>query len=162
VIQSAFAWVIASSGTWGLICYSFLVTLGVCWCLDGLEQQRSCGKSWWLFLATSRWLMRGSCAFSGGAPKATLVDCAWLVWSPSCVSCAEPDCGLDVWCLLPCETLSGWIIITGTSLLASKWTLEKKHCVILSSKISLVFIDILCLITCHGGITLLPLLYLLF
>jgi hypothetical protein len=24
-------------------------------------------------------IVRGSCAFPGGAPKATLVDCAWLV-----------------------------------------------------------------------------------
>ena len=24
-------------------------------------------------------IVRGSCAFLGGAPKATLVDCAWLV-----------------------------------------------------------------------------------
>jgi hypothetical protein len=33
-----------------------LVTLGGCRHLDGLEQRRSYGKSWWLFLATSRWL----------------------------------------------------------------------------------------------------------
>jgi hypothetical protein len=33
-----------------------LVTLSGCRHLDGLVQWRSCGKSWWLFLATSRWL----------------------------------------------------------------------------------------------------------
>jgi hypothetical protein len=33
-----------------------LVTLGGCCHLDSLEQWRSCDKSWWLFLATSRWL----------------------------------------------------------------------------------------------------------
>ena len=70
---------IASSGTWGSIGCGFLVTLGVCRRLDGLEQRRSVAR-----VGNCSWpppndFLRGSCAFPGGAPKATLVDCAWLV-----------------------------------------------------------------------------------
>jgi hypothetical protein len=75
VIQSVFAWVIASNGTWGSIWCGFLVPLSVCWCLDGLEQRRSVGKSWWLFLATSWWLVRGLVPSLAVRRKVTLVDC---------------------------------------------------------------------------------------
>ena len=157
MIPSAFAWVIASSGTWGSICCGFLVTLGVCRLLNGLEKQRRVDKSWWLFLATSRCFVRGSCASPDGAPKATLVDYAWLVWSPSCVGCVAPDCGFYVWCLLAHEPPSRWITTTGTSLPVIKWTLVKNHCVILSQRFLGIHCDWLTsscdwLIPRHGGI----------
>jgi hypothetical protein len=53
VIPSAFAWVILSSGTWDRCGCGFLVTLGGYRHLDGLEQRRSFGKCWWLFVADS-------------------------------------------------------------------------------------------------------------
>jgi hypothetical protein len=44
---------------------------------------------------------RGDCEgfliFPCGEPKGTLVDCSWLVWSPSCVGCAALDCRLGMW-----------------------------------------------------------------
>jgi hypothetical protein len=75
VIPTVFAYEFASSGTWG-----------------SFEPRSSC-YSWWLppsrrlGVAEELWqelvivlghlsvIVRGSCAFPGGAPKATLVDC---------------------------------------------------------------------------------------
>jgi hypothetical protein len=76
VIPSAFACVFASRGTWRLSCSGFLISLDGCCHLDGLELVGGVGKRRRLFLPTSRWFVRGSYAFPGGAPKATLV-CHW-------------------------------------------------------------------------------------
>jgi hypothetical protein len=142
-----------------------LVSLGGCHHLDNLVQRGLSSEGRWLSLAPIVVIVRGSWPISDEEPKGTLVVCSWLVWSSSlfwgmwsssCVGCAAPDYGLDVWCLLACEPQSGWIATTGTSLSASKWTLVKNHCVFLSQRISLVLIDILWLITWHNGITLLP------
>jgi hypothetical protein len=107
-----------------------LVTLGGCHHLDGLEQQGSSSGGWWLSQALIMVIVRGSWPFSGGEPKGTLVDCLWLMWSSSCVSCVAPYWGFGVWCQLAREPPSEWIAITRTSLPASKWTSVKNHCVI--------------------------------
>jgi len=74
-------------------CCGFLVTLGGCHHLDGLEQRRSIGMSWWLFLATPSVIVRGSCAFSPQEPqKATLVDCSWLVYPHLVLVLMAPLC----------------------------------------------------------------------
>jgi hypothetical protein len=52
-----------------------LVTLDGCRHLDGLEQQRSLWQKLVLILGHLLMIVRGSCVFPGGAPKATLVDC---------------------------------------------------------------------------------------
>ena len=75
--------------------------------------------------------------------------------SSSCVGCAAPRCGFGMWCQLAREPPSEWIATTGTSYLASKWTSEEK--LIVSSFVSLVLFGIHWLITCHGGISPLPL-----
>jgi hypothetical protein len=76
VIPSAFACEFTSSGTWG-----------------SFELRDSCYSGWlplprWLGAAEELWqelvivlgnlpvIVRGSCAFPSGVPKATLVDCA--------------------------------------------------------------------------------------
>jgi hypothetical protein len=46
VIQVHLHCEIASVGTWWLICYGILVSLGGCHHLDGLEQLGGIGKSW--------------------------------------------------------------------------------------------------------------------
>ena len=76
-------------------------------------------------------IVRGSWPFSGREPKGTRVNCSWLVWSSSCVGCAAPYWGFGMWCQLAREPLSEWIATTRTSLLASKWTSVKNHCVII-------------------------------
>ena len=65
------SWVIWDSGD--------LVTIGVCGHLDGpvICGLSSGGRR--LSPALIIVIVRGSCAFPGGAPKATLVDCVWLV-----------------------------------------------------------------------------------
>ena len=45
-------------------CYGFLVTLGGCRHLDGLEQRRSVGMRWRLFVAIPIMIVRGSWAYS--------------------------------------------------------------------------------------------------
>jgi hypothetical protein len=65
--------------------YGVLVTLCGCHHLDGLEQRRNCGKSWWLFLAISWWLWGVLVPSPGRAQKTTLVDCA-CHWATSLVS----------------------------------------------------------------------------
>ena len=131
MILSVFAWVIASSGSWGSICYGFLVTLGICRCLDGLEQQWRFGLCWWLFVADSGDIVRGSFTYSPWVIVKGYSSGLFVAYgSPSCVGCAAPDCGLGVWCLLVREPPSGWIPTMGTSLPASKWTSVKNHCVI--------------------------------
>jgi hypothetical protein len=133
VIQSAFVWVITSSGGIDLLrfsCYS--------WCLPTprrLGAAEECWQELVIVLVHLPVIVRGSCAFLGRAPKATLVDCAWLVWSPSCVGCAAPDCGLGLWCLLAYEPLSGWIATIGTGLPTSRWnSREKSLCHLVSEE----------------------------
>jgi hypothetical protein len=119
-----------------------LLSFGGCHNLDGLVQRGSSWGGMCLSPAPIVVIVRGSLPFPSEEPKGTLVDCSWLVWSSSCVGCVAPDCGLGVWCLLAHEPLSKWIATTGTSLLASKWTLVKKSYVIIVPRISLVFIVI--------------------
>jgi hypothetical protein len=102
-----------------------LVSFDGCCHLDGLVQRGSSSGGRWSSPAPIMVIVRGSWPFSGGELKGTLVDCSWLVWSPSYVGCAAPDCGLCVWCLLACESRSGWIATMRTNLPANKWTLVK-------------------------------------
>ena len=137
--------------------WDLLVTLGGCRHLDGLEQRGSLSGGWWLSLAPIVVIVRGSWAFPGGAPKGTLVDCSWLVWSSSCVGCAAPYRGFSVWCQLAREPPSEWITTTRSSLSASKWTLIKIIVFIIwfrgdwSSLLSTLVID--WFIHLHDGIT---------
>jgi hypothetical protein len=74
VIPSAFACEFASSGTWGSFelqdsCYS--------WWLPPPRRLRAVEELWYEFVIILGHLLvivRGSCAFTGEAPKATLVD----------------------------------------------------------------------------------------
>ena len=93
---------------------------------------------------------RGDCegflTYPGGEPKGTLVNYSWLVWSSSCVSCMAPYWGFGLWCQLAREPPSEWIATMRTSLLASKWTSVKDHCVIIwfqGDWSSLVFIPVI-------------------
>jgi hypothetical protein len=104
----------------------WLVILGGCCHLDGLEQRGSSSGGRWLSPAPIVVIVRGSWPFPGEEPKGTLVDCSWLVWSPSCVGCATLGCGFGVWCQLAHKPPSGWIATTRTNLSASKWTSVKK------------------------------------
>ena len=144
------AWVIASRGTWWL-CFA-----------TGFARY-----SW--SLLTPRWLGaariierrkvlvsgsdRGNCegflTFPRRRAKIYSSGLLMAYGSPSCVSCAAPDCGLGVWGLLAREPPSGWIATAGTSLPTSMWTLEKNHCVIIIFGISCDWL----IISCHGGIT---------
>jgi hypothetical protein len=101
------------------------VTLGGCHHLDGLEQWGSSSGGWWLSPAPIVVIVRSSWPFLDEDLKGTLVNCSWLVWSLSCVGCAAPYWGFDMWCQLACEPLSEWIATTRTSLPASKWTSVK-------------------------------------
>jgi hypothetical protein len=75
VIPSAFACVIASSGTWGsfelrVFCFS--------WWLPPPRWLGAAEELWQelvIVLGHLPVIVRGSCAFPGGASKATLVDC---------------------------------------------------------------------------------------
>jgi hypothetical protein len=107
------------------------VTLGGCCHLDGLVQRGSSSEERCLSLTLIVVIVRGSWAFPGGEPKGTIVDCSWLVWSSSCVGCVAPYWGFGMWCQLASEPPSEWIITTRTSLLVSKWTSVKDHCVII-------------------------------
>ena len=49
---------------------------GVCRHLDDLEQRRSIGMSWWLFMSISRWFVWGLVPSPAESQKATLVDCS--------------------------------------------------------------------------------------
>ena len=72
--------VLASCGTsWAIWASGDLVTLGVCRHLDGLVIGGSSSGGRLLSPAPIIVIVRYSCAFLGGALKATLVDCAWLV-----------------------------------------------------------------------------------
>ena len=104
----------------------FLVTLGGCRHLDGLEQRRRIGTSWWLFVAISRWLWE-VCAYLGGVPKATLVDCS-CHWATSLV-------GRFLWCpsedevratTLSHRTTKCWSTQRGRSVPANTWTSGEK------------------------------------
>ena len=111
------------------------VTLGGCRHLDGLEQRGSLSEGWWLSLALIVVIVRGSWPFPGGAPKGTLVDCSWLVWSSSYVGCAAPYWGFGVWCQLAREPPSEWIATMRTSLPANKWTSVKIIVFIIDSEV---------------------------
>jgi hypothetical protein len=113
-----------------------LVTLGGYCHLNSLVQRGSSSEGMCLSPAPIMVIVSGSWPFPGGEPKGTLMDCSWLVWSLSCVGCAALDCGFGVWCQLAREPPSEWIVTTGTSLPASKWTLVKNYCVIFVSRIS--------------------------
>jgi hypothetical protein len=61
----------------GLFAMGFLVTLGFCRQLDGLEQWWRFGMCWWLFVAgSSDWFVRGSCGSPVEHRIPTLVDCS--------------------------------------------------------------------------------------
>ena len=116
-----------------------------------MDRQAEEGDCFWLrslwcegFLCLPRWSVKGNSSGLGMA-------CG----SSSCVGCTAPSCGLGVWCLLACEPPNEWIATTETSLSASKWTSEEK--LIVSSLSPWYFWYSLWLITCHGGISPLPL-----
>ena len=71
----------ASSGTCGCIAAVSLVTLGSCHHLDGLEQRRSFGTCWQMFMAGSG-DSEGSCTFPGeelqGSSSKLLVSLSYL------------------------------------------------------------------------------------
>jgi len=103
----------------------FLVTLGGCHHLDGLEQQRRIGTSWWLFVAISRWLW-GVCAYPVESQRQPLVDCAchWatsLVVGP-CGARGEFGCGVPI----NRQTTKCWSTQQGRSMPASTWTSGEK------------------------------------
>jgi hypothetical protein len=50
-------WVLASSGTSDRLSYGFLVTLGGCGHLDGLEKLGVIEEDWWLFFASDRLIL---------------------------------------------------------------------------------------------------------
>ena len=78
--SSALLSVLASCGTsWTIWAGGDLVTLGVYRHLDDPVIGGSSSGGRWLSPALIIVIMRGSCAFPDGAPKTTLVDCAWLV-----------------------------------------------------------------------------------
>ena len=112
-----------------VLLWDSLITLGGCCHLEGLEQRGSSSGGWWLSPAPIVVIVRGSWPFPSVEPKGTLVNCSWLVWSSSCVSCAAPYWGFGMWCQLAHGPTSEWIATTRTSLPASKWTSVKNHCV---------------------------------
>ena len=78
--SSALLSVLASCGTsWAIWAGGDLVTLGVCRHLDGPVIGGSLRGGRCLSLPLIIVIVRGSCAFPGGAPKATLLDYMWLV-----------------------------------------------------------------------------------
>jgi hypothetical protein len=92
MIPSAFAWEIASSGTWGS-CYS--------WWLPPPRWLGAAQRLWQelvIVLGHLRWSCEGCCAFPDGAPKATLVDylCHWATSLAvgSCGALGDLGCGL--------------------------------------------------------------------
>jgi hypothetical protein len=102
VIPSAFAWEIASSGTWGSLwlrssCYSWwLPPPGWLGAARGLWQELV------IVLGHLQWSCEGCCAFLDGAPKATQVDCS-CHWATSlavgsCGALGELGCGLPISC----------------------------------------------------------------
>jgi len=75
VILNAFAWVIASSATWGSLWLQFS---GNSWWLPPPRWPRVVEEHWHELVIICDHLpmiMRGSCAFLGRAPTTTLVDC---------------------------------------------------------------------------------------
>jgi hypothetical protein len=84
VISSIFAWVIASSGTWGSL---WLLTSCFSWWLLPPRWLGAAEELWQelvIVLGHLPVIVRGSCAFLGGAPNATLVDCS-CHWATSLV-----------------------------------------------------------------------------
>jgi len=162
VIPSAFAWVIASSGTWGLIWLQF-----------------SCYSWWlpppkWLGVAEEHWhelvivrghvpmIVRGFVPTPTETQRQPLVDCVchWatsLVVGP-CGARGELGCGIPInrW------TTKCWSTQREHSVSASMWTSGEKSCVSFSPLVIwwfigfLVILDILLWLDqspLHGGIT---------
>jgi len=105
----------------------FLVTLGGCRHIDGLEQRRSIDTSWWLFVAISQWLWGGFVPSLAESRKVTLMDCS-CYWDTSHVSrflrCPSED-------EVPATPLSRrttkcWLTQWGRSVPASTWTSGEK------------------------------------
>ena len=107
-------------------CRISLVTLCGCRHLDGLKERGSSSGGWWLSPAPIVVIVRSFWPFPGGETKGTLVNCSWLVWFSSCIGCAAPYWGFDVWCQLAREPPSDWIATTETSLPKSKWASKEK------------------------------------
>ena len=66
---------IASSGTWGSLCYGFLVSLGGCCHLDGLDSGGALAR-----VGDCLWpaavIVRGLAPFSAKSLKVALVNCS--------------------------------------------------------------------------------------
>jgi hypothetical protein len=98
VIPSAFAWEIASSGTWGSL---WLRSSYYSWWLPPPRRLGTARRLWQelvIVLGHLRWSYDRCCAFPSGAPKATLVDCS-CHWATSlavgsCGALRELGCGL--------------------------------------------------------------------
>jgi hypothetical protein len=128
VIPSVFAWVFASSGTWGLL---WLQSSCDSWWLPPPRRLRAAIEVWHVFVIVHgwlRWFVRGSCAFLGGAPKTTLVDCScyWVITLAvgSCSALGELGFGLPI----SRRTMKWWSTQRGHSMLVSTWT-SGKNCV---------------------------------
>jgi hypothetical protein len=109
-------------------CGIHFVTLGDCHHLDSSVHWGSSSGERCLSLALIVVIVRGSWPFLGEESKGTLVDCSWLVWSTSCISCAAPYWGFGMWWQLVHEPPSECITTTRISLPASKWTSIKILC----------------------------------
>jgi hypothetical protein len=84
VIPSAFSWVITYNGTWGSL---WLHISFLSWWLLSPRQLWAAEELWQelvIILGHLPVIVRGSCAFLGGVPKATLVDCS-CHWATSLV-----------------------------------------------------------------------------
>jgi hypothetical protein len=131
VIPSAFAWVIASSGTWGSLwlwisCYS--------WWLPSPRWLGIVEEHWHelvIVLAISRWFVRGSWPFPSGEPKSTLVNCScYWVTLTSGSFLRRPSVGL-AWCQLAHEPPSVWSTQWGLACRQAREPREKNrvsHC----------------------------------
>jgi len=102
--------------------YGFLVVLGGCRHLDGLEQRRSIGLSWWLVVAISRWLW-GVLPSPTESRKVTLVNCP-CHWVTSLVGRFLQCPSEDEVCATPLSrwTTKCWSTQRGRSVPASTWT----------------------------------------
>ena len=106
-----------------VLLWGSLVALGGCHHLDGLEQRRRIGTSWWLFVAISG-DCEGICTFPDGALKGNssklLVSLSYL----TCGSVLAVSNRVDEVCETPLShrTTKCWSTQWGRSVLASTWT----------------------------------------